>query len=51
MTSKNIQPIINKGNLKFYLNDFKDVLPSIKNIQTVIVDPPYNINFNYGEKL
>ena len=49
MTSKNIQPIINKGNLKFYLNDFKDVLPSIKSIQTVIVDPPYNINFNYGK--
>lgn len=35
-------------NAKFYLDDFRNVLP-LKNIQTVIVDPPYNINFNYGK--
>lgn len=34
--------------IKFYLDDFRKVLP-LKNIQTVIVDPPYNINFNYGK--
>lgn len=34
--------------IKFYLDDFREVLP-LKNIQTVIVDPPYNINFNYGK--
>ena len=41
-------PIIEKEKLKFYLEDFRRVLP-LKNIQTVIVDPPYNINFNYGK--
>ena len=34
--------------IKLYLDDFRKVLP-LKNIQTVIVDPPYNINFNYGK--
>jgi len=34
--------------MKFYLEDFRNILP-LKNIQTVIVDPPYNINFNYGK--
>lgn len=38
-----------EGNrMKFYLDDFRNVMP-LKNIQTVIVDPPYNINFNYGK--
>ena len=38
-----------EGNrMKFYLVDFRNVMP-LKNIQTVIVDPPYNINFNYGK--
>ena len=42
-------PIINK-NMTFYRQDFRKILPSLKNFQTVIVDPPYNINFDYGGK-
>ena len=43
------QSKIFEGNrMKFYLEDFRNILP-LKNIQTVIVDPPYNINFNYGK--
>lgn len=43
------KPNIFEGNrMKFYLEDFRNVMP-LKNIQTVIVDPPYNINFNYGK--
>jgi DNA modification methylase len=34
--------------MQFYLNDFKNVLPLKNKAQTVIVDPPYNIGFNYG---
>ena len=40
---------IKNKNLSFYLADFKDVLPFEKKAQTVIVDPPYNIDFNYGK--
>tara|TARA_B100001996_G_C18576047_1_gene560389 strand:+ start:165 stop:992 length:828 start_codon:yes stop_codon:yes gene_type:complete len=53
MTNKEINklpnPIINK-NMTFYRQDFRKILPSLKNFQTVIVDPPYNINFDYGGK-
>ena len=48
MVTKKALPIVEQKNLKLYLSDFKNVLP-LKNIQTVIVDPPYNINFNYGK--
>lgn len=48
MVRKKALPIVEQKNLKLYLSDFKNVLP-LKNIQTVIVDPPYNINFNYGK--
>jgi len=34
--------------IKFFLDDFRNVMP-LNNIQTVVVDPPYNINFNYGK--
>ena len=34
--------------MKFFLNNFKNVLPLEEKVQTVIVDPPYNIGFNYG---
>ena len=33
--------------MEFINDDFRNVLP-LQNIQTVIVDPPYNINFNYN---
>ena len=53
MTNKEINklpnPIINK-NMTFYRQGFRKILPSLKNFQTVIVDPPYNINFDYGGK-
>jgi len=53
MTNKKINklpnPVINK-NMTFYRDDFRKILPSLKNFQTVIVDPPYNINFDYGGK-
>lgn len=45
---KNKANIFEGNRMKFYLEDFRNVMP-LKNIQTVIVDPPYNINFNYGE--
>ena len=48
MVTNNILPVIESKNLKLYLNDFRKVMP-LKNVQTVIVDPPYNINFNYGK--
>lgn len=35
--------------IKFYLSDFRDILPLNEKVQTVIVDPPYNIGFNYGK--
>ena len=35
--------------MKFYLSDFKKLLPLKTKAQTVIVDPPYNIGFNYGK--
>ena len=41
-------PVVESKDLKLYLEDFRNILP-LKNIQTVIVDPPYNINFNYGK--
>lgn len=40
--------VFESNNIKVYLDDFRNILP-IKNVQTVIVDPPYNINFNYGK--
>ena len=50
--SKKLEDIttIKGDNVTFYRDDFKNVLPHIKNVQTVIVDPPYNINFNYNSK-
>lgn len=45
---KNKANIFEGNRMKFYLEDFRNVMP-LKNIQTVIVDPPYNINFNYGK--
>lgn len=45
---KNKSNIFEGNRMKFYLEDFRNVMP-LKNIQTVIVDPPYNINFNYGK--
>jgi|TARA_B100001094_G_scaffold310967_1_gene346144 site-specific DNA-methyltransferase (adenine-specific) len=44
----NKSKLIESEKIKFYLDDFRKVMP-LKNIQTVIVDPPYNINFNYGK--
>ena len=38
-----------EGNIEFYLTDFKEFLPLKEKAQTVIVDPPYNIKFNYGK--
>ena len=35
--------------MKFICKDFRDALP-IKDVQTFIMDPPYNINFNYKSK-
>ena len=35
--------------MKFYLSDFKKILPLKEKAQTVVVDPPYNIGFNYGK--
>ena len=50
--SKKLEDIttIKGDNVTFYRDDFKNVLPHIKNVQTIIVDPPYNINFNYNSK-
>lgn len=48
MVKKNIQPVVINKNFKIYLEDFRNIMP-LKDIQTVIVDPPYNINFNYGK--
>ena len=48
MVTNSVLPVVESKNLKLYLNDFRKVMP-LKNIQTVIVDPPYNINFNYGK--
>ena len=48
MVTNNVLPFVEGKNLKLYLNDFRKVMP-LKNVQTVIVDPPYNINFNYGK--
>ena len=44
----NKSKLIESEKIKFYLDDFRKEMP-LKNIQTVIVDPPYNINFNYGK--
>lgn len=38
-----------EGNIELYLTDFKEFLPLKEKAQTVIVDPPYNISFNYGK--
>ena len=35
--------------MKFYLSDFKKLLPLKTKAQTVIVDPPYNIGKQYGD--
>lgn len=35
--------------MKFYLGDCLDILPKIKNVDLIITDPPYNINWNYGK--
>jgi adenine-specific DNA-methyltransferase len=37
---------ISKGN-KTFINGSFEMLENIKNVQTFIVDPPYNIGFNY----
>jgi Protein of unknown function (DUF3102) len=31
-----------------YLGDCRDILPTLKNIDAVVSDPPYGIGFNYG---
>ena len=36
--------------MDFELNDFRKALPKIKDVQTFIMDPPYNIKFDYQSK-
>ena len=42
-----LNPKISENGMTYYLDDFRDILPNLDNFQTVIVDPPYNINFDY----
>ena len=42
-----LNPKISENGMTYYLDDFRDIIPSLDNFQTVIVDPPYNINFDY----
>ena len=43
-----VEKIKNK-NIEFVLSDYSYELP-IENVQTMIIDPPYNIGFNYKSK-
>ena len=36
--------------MDFELNDFRKALPNVKDVQTFIMDPPYNIKFDYQSK-
>ena len=36
--------------INFELNDFRKALPDQKDVQTFIMDPPYNIKFDYKSK-
>ena len=36
--------------MKFQLSDFRKALPELKDVQTFIMDPPYNIKFDYKSK-
>jgi DNA modification methylase len=37
---------MNYKDIELHVGDFRDLLP-IKDVQTFIIDPPYNVNYNY----
>lgn len=50
MDVKNAQIVTYKVIMDFELNDFRKALPKVKDVQTFIMDPPYNIKFDYQSK-
>ncbi len=38
------------GNCRLLLGNCVDILPTLKNIDAVVMDPPYGIGFKYGDK-